>query len=159
MEAINWFQSYQFDRVSPFLGSVKMTVTVINTENQSHNIIPSQCSFVVDIRLTEMYTHEELLEIIRQYVKVHITPRSMRLRSTLIPEAHPVVEAGKRLGKKVYGSPTSSDKALLPIPALKCGPGFSGQSHAADEFIALADIRNGIELYINLVSPLAAQST
>ena len=148
---INWFSTYRFDKISPWLGPVKMSVTVINTENKAHNMVPSQCSFVVDVRITEMYTHEEVLETIRQHVTCDVTPRSMRLRSTGISQDHPLIKAGLALGKKCYGSPTSSDKALMPFPALKCGPGESGRSHTADEFIYLHEIEEGIDGYIKML--------
>ncbi len=121
---IEWFRSYHFAKVSEWLGPVKMNVTVINTENKAHNMVPSVCSFVTDVRITELYTHEEVLEIIRQHVSCEVTPRSMRLRSTGIDVNHPLVQAGISIGKSCYGSPTSSDKALMPFPALKCGPGL-----------------------------------
>lgn len=154
MEAIDWFKNHRFEKISPVLGPIKMTVTSINTDNKAHNIIPAQCSFVVDVRITELYSHEEILETIRQHVQVDVVPRSTRLRSSSIPAEHPVILAGIKLGKTTYGSPTTSDKALMPLPSLKCGPGFSGQSHSADEFVAVKDIEDGVQFYISLLSKL-----
>ncbi|MCY7293083.1 MAG: acetylornithine deacetylase, partial [Ferruginibacter sp.] len=114
-------------------------------------MVPSQCSFVVDVRITEMYTHEEIYETICRHVSCDVTPRSMRLRSTGIADEHPLVLAGLAMGKKCYGSPTSSDKALMPFPALKCGPGDSGRSHTADEFIFLHEVKEGIQGYIQML--------
>ena len=154
LKDIEWFRTYQFDKVSEWLGPVKMSVTVINTENKTHNIVPASCTFVVDIRITDVYSHEEVFEIIRQNVTSQVMPRSMRLRSTGISVNHPLVEAGIALGKSCYGSPTSSDKALMPFPALKCGPGDSARSHTADEFIYLKEIEEGIEGYIKMLERL-----
>ncbi len=128
-----------------------MTVTSINTPNKAHNVIPAHCSFVVDVRITEMYSHEEILAVIQQYAAVTVIPRSTRLRSSSIPLEHPVVQAGIALGKTTYGSPTTSDKALIPLPSLKCGPGFSGQSHSADEFIEVEAIGNAVQFYTSLL--------
>jgi acetylornithine deacetylase len=58
------------------------------------------------------------------------------------------------LGKGYYGSPTTSDKALMPFPTLKIGPGNSARSHTADEFIFIEEIKEGIELYIALIEGL-----
>ena len=77
--------------------------------------------------------------------------RSDRLRSTMIAMDHPLVKAGLQLGRNYYGSPTSSDKALMPFPTLKIGPGDSARSHTADEFIFIDEIKNGIDLYIKLL--------
>lgn len=154
IQAIDWFKNYRFEKVSPLLGEVKMTVSSIHTQNKTHNIIPAACSFVVDIRITELYTHEAIIKIIKDHIDVQVTPRSTRLRSSSIDIVHPVVQAGIALGKQTYGSPTLSDKALIPLPSLKCGPGNSAQSHSADEFVAIKDIEEGIEFYVELIKRL-----
>lgn len=148
---ISWISHYQFLKVSEWLGPVKMSVTVIDSENKAHNIVPASCKFTIDVRITELYSHEEVFETIKQHINSEAIPRSMRLRSTSIDINHPVVMAGRNLGLKCYGSPTSSDKALMPFPALKCGPGDSARSHTADEYIYLHEIKEGIELYIKLL--------
>ncbi|HNU87101.1 MAG TPA: M20 family metallo-hydrolase [Ferruginibacter sp.] len=151
MQDIEWFKTYQFPKISANLGPVKMSVTSINTENKAHNMVPAVCSFIVDIRVTDEYTHEEVLETIKQQVRSDVQPRSMRLRSSKIEKDHPLVQAGMALGKQTYGSPTTSDAALINAPVLKCGPGNSARSHTADEFIYLDEIKEGISTYIKLI--------
>ena len=151
---IEWFSSFKFEKVSELLGSNKMSVTVIETDNKAHNVVPAQCKFVVDCRVNELYTFEEMLEIIKSNVQSEIKPRSTRLRSSAITLSHPIVEAGVKMGRSYYGSPTTSDKALMNFPALKIGPGDSARSHTADEYIYLDEIKNGIELYIQLLNQL-----
>jgi acetylornithine deacetylase len=153
MEDVAWFQQFQFDKVSPLLGPVKMNVTMINAGSQ-HNVIPGTCSFTVDCRINECYTHEEVLQTIRENVASEVTPRSMRLRATGIALEHPLVAAGLRLDRTYYGSPTMSDKALMPFPALKMGPGDSARSHMADEYVFLNEIEEGIDIYIQLLNGL-----
>ena len=152
MKDIAWISNYKFDKTSEWLGPVKMSVTSIQTENKAHNMVPSQCSFVVDVRVTDGYSHEEILEVIKQNVSCDVKARSMRMRATRIDVDHPLVHAGIELGKNPYGSPTSSDKALIPFPTLKCGPGDSARSHTANEFIYLYEIKEGIKDYIQLIS-------
>lgn len=154
MKDIDWFNHFEFPRVSDLLGPNKMSVTVIETENKAHNVVPATCHFVVDTRINELYTFEEVLEIIKGAVKSEVTPRSIRLRSSSIPLDHPLVNAGLALGKNYYGSPTTSDKALMPFPALKMGPGDSARSHSADEYIYIEEIENGIGDYIGLLNQL-----
>ena len=154
LKDIEWFHSYRAPMVSDLLGPVKMSVTVIDTENRAHNVVPSQCHFVVDVRVNECYTFEDLLDIIRRHVHSEITPRSLRMRSSGIALDHPIVQSGIRLGRTYYGSPTTSDKALMPFPALKTGPGDSARSHTADEYIFLQEIQEGISNYIELLKPL-----
>ena len=114
-----------------------MTVTVIETENKQHNVVPAQCKFVIDVRVNELYTFEEILEALKANLKSELKPRTTRMKSSSIPLDHPLVKAGIKLGKGYYGSPTTSDKALIPFPTLKMGPGDSARSHTADEFIYL----------------------
>ncbi|WP_346319813.1 M20 family metallo-hydrolase [Chitinophaga sp. YIM B06452] len=152
MDDINWFRTYRFPKVSDTLGPVKMSVTVIQTSNKAHNVVPAECSFVVDVRATDQYSLEEMLEIIRANVKCDVTPRSMRMRPSFIPKEHALVQAGLGLGKQLYGSPTTSDQALIPATSVKVGPGDSARSHTADEFIYLDEIRQGIDTYIRLLS-------
>ncbi len=154
LKDINWFSSYTFDKVSQLLGPAKMNVTVIETENKAHNVVPAICRFVVDVRVNELYSFEEILELIKKNVGSVVTPRSTRLRSTSIDLTHPLVKAGLSLNRTYYGSPTTSDKALMPFPALKMGPGDSARSHTADEYIFIDEIKNGIELYIRILDIL-----
>lgn len=152
MMDIEWLYTYQFEKVSEFLGPVKMTVTSVETENKAHNVVPAECKFIVDVRINELYTHEEVLQVIENNLQSNVQMRSDRLRSSMIPLDHPLVKAGLDLGRTYYGSPTSSDKALMPFPALKIGPGDSARSHTADEFIFVDEIKQGIDLYIQLLN-------
>jgi acetylornithine deacetylase len=149
---IEWFRNYKFEKVSPLLGPVKMTVTVIDTENRAHNVVPPVCHFVVDTRVNELYSFEEVLDTISANVKSEVKARSMRMRSTSIALDHPLVKAGLAMGRDYYGSPTTSDKALMPFQTLKMGPGDSARSHTADEFIYVREIHEGIEMYIQLLN-------
>lgn len=144
---IQWFQNYIFPKVSETLGKIKMSVSVISSGTQ-HNVVPDTCNFVVDVRVTDSYENEELVELIKQNVNCEVTPRSTRLTSSGISIEHPFVKACLEDGAKPYGSPTMSDQALLSIPSIKMGPGKSERSHTADEFIYINEIHDGIEKYI-----------
>jgi acetylornithine deacetylase len=157
LKDIEWFRTYKATKVSDLLGPVKMSVTVIDTDNRAHNVVPPQCHFVVDVRVNELYTFEELLGLIREAVSCEVNPRSLRMRSSSIPMDHPIVRSGLRQGRTCYGSPTTSDKALMPFPALKTGPGDSARSHTADEYIYPEEIEKGIEGYIELLRPVLGQ--
>lgn len=147
---IEWFQTYQFPKVSDNLGPIKMTVTIINAGTQ-HNVVPDTCKFTVDIRVTEQYTLEEIIETVKKNISSEVIPRSIRLRPSSIPMEHPIVQAGISMGRNTYGSPTTSDQALLDCPSLKMGPGDSARSHTADEYIYLEEIVEGVQLYIKML--------
>lgn len=154
MKDIEWFTTFSFAKQSAFLGPVHIAVTSIHTKNTAHNVVPSECCFVVDIRVNECYTFEEVIAEIKNHVTSEVSPRSTRLRPSFIKEEHPLVIAGKKSGLESYGSPTCSDRALMNFPALKLGPGESSRSHSADEYIFTSEIKQGIELYIKLLENL-----
>lgn len=147
---INWLTTYQFPKVSPTLGPIKLSVTIINAGTQ-HNVVPDACTFTVDVRVTEQYTLEEVIETIQAHIESEVKPRSIRLKPSSIPADHPIVKAGIALGRHTYGSPTTSDQAVLNCPSLKCGPGHSARSHSADEFIYLREIEEGVDGYIRML--------
>ena len=153
IEDIQWFKSHSFDRVSDFLGAVKMSVTQINAGTQ-HNVVPDKCTFVVDVRPNGMYTNPELLEMIKSSVSCEVKERSTRIGSSHLPTDHPAVVRGLSLGLEPFGSPTTSNQALCHFPTLKIGPGDSARSHSADEYIRLDEIANGIETYVALLDGL-----
>ncbi len=152
MQDIEWFKNYKFEKTSPWLGDVKCTVTGVNA-GTLHNVIPSECSFMVDVRITEKYTHQEVLDIIKANIPnkdTEVKPRSFKLKSSHIDENHPFIKLAASKGFKLFGSPTTSDRAVMPYASLKVGPGDSNRSHTADEYILLEEITSGIEKTIGL---------
>jgi acetylornithine deacetylase len=150
---IEWFRTYRFPLISDTLGPIKMTVSIIQAGKQ-HNVVPGECLYTVDVRVTDKYTLEELLAAIQQHVKSEVKARSLRMRPSGIAEDHPLVLAAKKLGIDRYGSPTTSDQALIPTSSVKMGPGDSARSHTADEFIFVDEIRQGIETYVSVLTEL-----
>lgn len=154
IQVLEWFKDFEFDKISDFLGPVKMTVTQINAGKQ-HNAIPAGVELVVDVRVNDQYSNSEIAEILQKQAPCDsMIPRSLRLNSSSIPLAHPLVQAGIEMGRKTYGSPTLSDQSVLSCPSLKLGPGDSTRSHTADEFIFIDEIKEGISLYIQLLTKI-----
>lgn len=153
LKDIEWFRTYEFSKKSELFGPVKMTVTIIEAGSQ-HNVVPATCKFTVDVRVTDAYRNEEVLKIIRQNVTCEVNPRSTRLKASSISINHAIVKAGLALGRETYGSPTTSDQALLDIPSLKMGPGDSARSHMANEYIKTSEIKEGIGLFIEILSKI-----
>ncbi len=153
LDDMAWLRTYAYQRVSPLLGAVRQTVTIVNAGTQ-HNVVPAECTFTVDVRSNELYTNAELLDIISHHLHSTVTPRSTRLSSSAIDMSHPLVERAVELGRTPFGSPTLSDQALMPFPTLKMGPGDSRRSHTADEYVRLSEIREAISLYHRLLAGL-----
>ena len=135
------------------LGAIKITVTQIEAGTQ-HNVVPDSCKFVADVRTNEYYSNEEVYQIIAKTIESEVTPRSFRLNSSGIPQDHPMVQMGISLGLAPYGSPTTSDQAVIPCTSIKIGPGESSRSHTADEYIFMDEIRKGVEIYVKLLDQL-----
>lgn len=151
LDDIQWVRTHQFNRISPLLGPVKMTVTIVQAGTQ-HNVIPDTCTFTIDVRSNECYTNAALLEEISSHLQSEAKARSTRLGSSSIAPTHPLVVRAQALGRTPFGSPTLSDQALMPWPSLKMGPGESSRSHTADEFIRLDEITEAVSLYLEMFS-------
>lgn len=150
LDDLCWIRSYQFDRVSTFLGPTKMQATVIQAGTQ-HNVVPDTCQIVVDVRTNELYTNEEVFNIIQQHCQSECRARSFRLHSSRIDLQHPLVQRCIALGMTPFGSPTLSDQALMPFPSFKLGPGQSARSHSANEYILVSEIEDAINTYLKLL--------
>jgi acetylornithine deacetylase len=153
LKDIEWFKNYHFEKISDILGPVKMSVTQIKAGYQ-HNMVPDVCDFVVDVRTNEHYLNKDALDIIKQHVACEVRERSLRLNSSFLPDSHPLVKIAEELGIPCYGSPTTSDQAVIPYPSVKMGPGDSARSHTADEFIYPDELKQGIERYITILKKL-----
>ena len=130
-----------------------MTVTQIQAGTQ-HNVVPDNCTFVIDVRTNEEYSNQEVFDILQEHTASDLKARSFRLNSSKIALDHPIVQKGLSMGLPYYGSPTLSDQALLPFTTLKMGCGKSARSHTANEFIYLKEIEDGIAIYLQLLDGL-----
>lgn len=154
LEDLIWLRDYKFRKVSPLLGATKMSVTVVEGGTQ-HNVIPDTLHFVIDVRTNEFYQNEYLFEFLRKKMtKCELRARSFRLHSSSIPEDHPLIRRCIERGMQPFGSPTLSDQALMPFLSFKLGPGDSGRSHSADEFIKISEIQQAIDTYVGLLDGL-----
>lgn len=152
-EVLNWFNSFTFKKESEVLGPVKMTVTQVSAGKQ-HNVVPADVHLVVDVRVNDCYSNQEIVALLQEEAPCTLTPRSTNLNSSSIPITHELVQAGIGLGREPYGSPTLSDQAKLSCPSLKLGPGDSTRSHTANEYIHVSEIEEGIAIYINLLNEI-----
>lgn len=149
-EVLEWFRNYKFEKVSEVLGPVKITVTQISAGSQ-HNVVPAHVDLVIDTRVNDCYSNQEINEILQKEAPCRLTPRSLNKDSSSIAIEHPLVQSGIALGRETYGSPTLSDQAKLSCQSLKLGPGYSPRSHSADEFIYVKEVEEAVGLYIDIL--------
>ncbi|WP_423129227.1 M20 family metallo-hydrolase [Gaoshiqia sp. Z1-71] len=153
IDDIQILRNYQFENVSEMLGAVKLSVTQINAGYQ-HNVVPDNCTFVVDVRTNEFYSNQQAFEMIRGLISAEVKARSFKLNSSGIPLDHPLVQRGVKIGLSCYGSPTTSDQAVMPFLSIKIGPGDSARSHTADEYILISEMEQGFDIYKRLLENL-----
>ena len=153
IEVLKWIEELNFEKKSEFLGQVKSTVTQINAGNQ-HNVIPSEVNMVLDVRINDCYTNQEINKIILEKAPCSMVPRSLNLNSSSIHPNHVIVKAAESLSIEKYGSPTLSDQSKISFPSIKIGPGDSKRSHTANEFIFINEIEEAIIKYIELLNKI-----
>jgi len=150
LEDIQRLKTHEFGKVSQRMGKVNLNVTQISA-GTAHNVIPDRCDFVVDIRPTEQYTNEELLQELQAICRSELNPRNLANRSSATFNGSPLQKAAERLGIDTYSSPTTSDWMRITCDAVKMGPGESSRSHRKNEFVFTDEIRKGIETYIDFI--------
>ena len=152
IELIEKLRLFKFDKVSELLGPVKFTMTMINAGTQ-HNVIPDICTFTADVRTNELYSNQEVFEMISGQLPewCEVEARSFNLNSSRIALSHPVILKAVGMGLVPYGSPTLSDQAILDCPSLKMGPGDSARSHTADEYVLIDEFERSVSLYLELL--------
>lgn len=153
LDDISILRNFVFEKISPTMGTTHLNVTQINA-GTAHNVIPDECSFVMDIRPTDVYTNPEIIEILQKRLRSTLKARNLTNRSSATPIGHPLLYAAERCSIETFISPTTSDWMRLKIPAIKMGPGESSRSHKADEFILKEEIRHAIHTYINFITHL-----
>jgi len=146
MNDIGAIRMLEFREESEWLPEPGAQVTMISA-GTSHNVVPGLCSYVVDVRSNDRYGNERLLEMIRSVCRGSLNPRSMRLRSSILDNDHPLMNAIRKTGLEPIGSSTLSDMALIPFPAVKMGPGDSSRSHTAGEYILKKELEQGVADY------------
>jgi len=150
LEDIMRLKAHEFGKVSQRMGKVNLNVTQISA-GTAHNVIPDRCEFVVDIRPTEQYTNEELMQELQTICRSELTARNLSNRSSATFADSPLQKTAERLGIGTFSSPTTSDWMRITCDAVKMGPGESSRSHRKNEFVFIDEIRKGIETYIDFI--------
>ena len=157
LEDIERLRGHVFEKVSPRMGKVNLNVTQIKA-GTAHNVIPDRCDFVIDIRPTEQYSNEEILNELQEICTSELKPRNLANRSSATFEDSPLQKAVEALGIGTFSSPTTSDWMRITCDAIKMGPGESSRSHKKDEFVFVREIEDGIQTYIRFIDYLKDSS-
>lgn len=153
LEDIERLRKHEFTKVSPKMGRVNLNVTQISA-GSTHNVIPDRCDFVIDIRPTEQYSNEEILQELQAICESELKPRNLANRSSATKEDSPLQKTAERMGIETFSSATTSDWMRITCDAIKMGPGESTRSHRKDEFVYIDEVRNAIEIYIEFIEKI-----
>lgn len=153
LEDIERLRKHEFTKVSPKMGRVNLNVTQIYA-GSAHNVIPDRCDFVIDIRPTEQYSNEEILQELQEICESELKPRNLANRSSATKEDSPLQKTAERMGIETFSSATTSDWMRITCDAIKMGPGESTRSHRKDEFVYIDEVRNAIEIYIEFIEKI-----
>ena len=151
LEDIEKLRAHKFTRISPTMGQVRLNVTQIHS-GSAHNVIPDLCTFVVDIRPTEMYSCAEILEELQALCSSELQARNLTNRSSATRPDSPLLKAAQATGRETFSSPTTSDWMRMGCDAIKMGPGDSKRSHKADEYLKVSELEEAIEVYIKYIN-------
>ena len=153
LEDIEKIRKHAFVRKSPLMGDVNVNVTQINA-GSVHNVIPDRCDFVIDIRPTEQYTNEDILNELQGICRSELKPRNLSNTSSATRAGSPLLKAAEATGIETFSSPTTSDWMRISCDAIKMGPGDSARSHRKDEFVTVKEIKDGVDTYIDFIGNL-----
>lgn len=153
IEDIEKLRRHVFTKVSPKMGKVNLNVTQVSA-GSAHNVIPDRCDFVIDIRPTEQYSNEEILQELQDICESELKPRNLANRSSATHEGSLLQKTAEKMGIETFSSATTSDWMRITCDAIKMGPGDSKRSHRKDEYVTVEEIENGIKTYIEFINRL-----
>ncbi|MBI4577010.1 MAG: M20/M25/M40 family metallo-hydrolase [Planctomycetes bacterium] len=144
----------EFPGVHPRLGRTTLQVTRVEG-GVAVNVIPPECRFTVDCRTTPDHPNEAVLDRVRALVGGEVRVRSTRFQPVETPPESPIARAALEVaGGRAYDFRGVSDliwAARAGAAGVILGPGASAQSHAADEWVALDEVRRATGVYGRLV--------
>lgn len=142
-------ESLALPRMHPLAGPTTCVATVAQA-GERHNVIPGEARWTLDLRTTDAYTVEELVDLVRSRVASEVTVRSSRFAAVSTPGGARALAAARAGWPEAveFASPTLSDWAhLTGVPAVKWGPGRSERSHTADEWVEMSMVEAAVGAY------------
>jgi acetylornithine deacetylase/succinyl-diaminopimelate desuccinylase-like protein len=131
------------------------------------NVVPSECTFEVDVRYPPAMNPKEILDLIDETIRKSAEVHSLEVFSHHVAfEARPHSNLGQAL-RRAIGSGGQTPEVLLPYGTEACqyqatdadvvvfGPGERLLAHTNRESIALDDLRRGTEVFARLIEAAA----
>lgn len=149
-------QDFHLERLSVTLGEVKVAATCIEAV-ANDGAIPDSCRVVLEVRANDCYTNDEIRTLLQEALSCEMTLMPGAAEASHIDMQHPFVRRAELLGCESFGASTTSDRAYIDCPSVGIGPG-EPEPVAGDEYIRLADVREAIEMFVNLLDDLQLSS-
>jgi len=119
------------------------------------NVVPPECVLEIDARTVPELDNRALEECIAALVESEVVKVSDRFVPIHTPEEEPIVAAALAAAgtaaPRAFGG-VSNLFHVRDVPGVVFGPGRSEQSHAADEWIEVAQLRRAVELLTTLIA-------
>jgi succinyl-diaminopimelate desuccinylase len=146
------------------LGRCSMSINKI-AGGQAINVVPDKCSIAVDIRTLPSQNHNDIVAGFEKILaKLRQGSSQFAAEVSIIRDVQALETDGScdfvrdfcsavgRSRTKAVGFTTDGPYfASLGVPVVVFGPGKSELCHKPDEYIDLADVEKGVELYKNII--------
>jgi acetylornithine deacetylase len=134
----------------PLVGSGTLSVGLIGGGTQV-NVVPERCWIEVDRRLIPGEDPDKVFAEYRERLGVDFEPPSISdIPLDTAPDSTIARVACAMLGTPPEGVPYGSDASKLSragIPSIVLGPGSIDQAHTADEWVALDEAEQALQVY------------
>ena len=136
----------------PVLGHSTVSAGTI-TGGSKINIVPDLCEAAVDIRTVPDPRCAQVLDSLAAQLGQRVPGIEITLSHSLplnTPREHPLISHLESLGAKCVGAPWFCDAAIFArdgVPAIAMGPGSIDQAHTKDEWIEVAELKRGAEMF------------
>ena len=145
-------------KIHPTLGAPTISAGVIRGGTKC-NVVPDVCVLEVDVRTVpgmEKFSSEleAILQKVAPTTELLVKKQSASLETDL---AHPIIDRLRRYNCQPTGAPWFCDAAVFAaagIPSIAIGPGSISQAHTADEWIEIAELERGAEIFRQFLEDL-----
>ena len=141
----------------PLLGRTTVSAGTVNGGSKI-NIVPDICTAELDIRyLPSDATLLERVSTRLRSVCADLEITHTLSRPMLTDSSHAVIRLLQECGSECIGAPWFSDAGVFAaagMPAIALGPGSIAQAHTRDEWMAVADLENGVAFFRDFIARL-----
>jgi len=155
-EAVNKIKKIKFKRVPPFSNTI-VTPTVLSSQGDGINALPSSCGLYLDVRINHKDRAEDIRKKILKTIPPGISVKTGRVCKAWLLKDRVLLKASRQAYKKVFGSApepyywgfctNGSEYIKYGIPVVGFGPGDPGMAHRDNEMIKFSDVEKAVGFF------------